>query len=168
MLESYLNGIDVWNDLKFFWIIAVVNTGFLQSKEVSEVDVFDHPRFCDEFSHLVNRHYLNLLLSVEVPLEWNKSLKRFIRSLNCQIYFAVVNTRFLQSKEVCEVDVFDHPRFCDEFSHLVNKHVEEPASLCWSLNWMKYTFETIKNILLNCEIYIAVVNTRFLQSREVC
>ena len=88
--------------------------------------------------------------------------------MNCQIYFAVGNTRFLQSKEVCEVDVFDHPRFCDEFSHLVNKHVEEPATLCWSLNWMKYTFETIKNILLNCQIYFAVANTRFLQSKEVC
>ena len=57
--------------------------------------------------------------------------------LNFQIYFAIVNTRFLQSKEVCEVDVFEHPRFCDEFSYLVNRHVVEFSTLCWSPTWME-------------------------------
>ena len=53
MLKTYLNGIDFWNDLDILLncqiYIVVVNTRFLHSKEVSEVDVFEHPRFCDEF-----------------------------------------------------------------------------------------------------------------------
>ena len=27
--------------------------------QVFEVDVFEHPRFCDEFSHVVNRRFLD-------------------------------------------------------------------------------------------------------------
>ena len=109
-----------------------------------EVDVFEHPRFCDEFSHLVNRHVVKLATLCWRPT-WNE--KDFWNDLylllNCEIDFAVVNTRSLQSKEVSEVDVFEHPIFCDEFAHLGNRHVLEFSTLCWSQNWMKYTFETI-------------------------
>ena len=45
-----------------------------------EVDVFAHHRFCDEFSHLVNKRFVATELSTEVPLEWNRCLKRFKRA----------------------------------------------------------------------------------------
>ena len=32
---------------------------FLSVIQVFEVDVFEHPRFCDEFSHVVNRPFLD-------------------------------------------------------------------------------------------------------------
>ena len=70
----------------------------LYHKQVYEVDVFEHHRFCDEFSHLVIRRFLafnnlaDLLSSCQLP--------------------------FISDKQVYEVDVFEHHRFCDE-SHLV-------------------------------------------------
>ena len=57
--------------------------------------------------------------------------------LNCQVHIAVVNTRFLQSKEVCDIDVFEHATFCEEFSDLVNRPVLATATLCWSPTWME-------------------------------
>ena len=51
-------------------------------------------------------------------------------SLDFQIYCSVVNDTSFQLIIVNEVDVFDHPRFCDEFSHLVNRGFDATASLC--------------------------------------
>ena len=68
---------------------------------------------------------------------------------------------------MCEVDVFEHPRFCDEFSHLVKRHVVKPATLCWRPTLNEKDFWNDLNFLLNCEIDFAVVNTRSLQSKEV-
>ena len=31
---------------------------------MSEVDVIEHPRFCDDFSHLVNRHFVATFLLI--------------------------------------------------------------------------------------------------------
>ena len=33
-----------------------------------------------------------------------------------------------------EVDVFEHPRFCDELSHLVNRHKVANITLCKGLS----------------------------------
>ena len=84
-----------------------------------EVDVFEHPRFCDEFSHLckqwffgfckslLDRHcnHLYILVSFNFVLDGHTSL------IDCLALFLSIDQAF-------EVDVFEHPRFCDEFSHL--------------------------------------------------
>ena len=41
--------------------------------------VFEHHRFCDEFSLLVNSRLLRLKLSAEVLTKWKGCLKRFKR-----------------------------------------------------------------------------------------
>ena len=43
--------------------------------------------------------------------------------------------------QVCEVDVVEHPRFCDEFSHLMNRRLLLIESLCSGLISMEYMFE---------------------------
>ena len=50
-----------------------------------------------------------------------------------QIYGWVVNDTSLQVIIESEVDVFEHPRFCDEFSHLVDEVIYATGSLCWVL-----------------------------------
>ena len=40
--------------LEFLGLLLRVNDHSLQLIIASEVDVFEHPRFCDEFSHLVD------------------------------------------------------------------------------------------------------------------
>ena len=42
----------------------------------------------------------------------------------------VVNKDFLSVDPVCEVDVFKHLRFCDDFSHLVTTRFLATAKLC--------------------------------------
>ena len=44
---------------------------------------------------------------------------------------------------MCEVDVFEQPRFCDDFSHLVNMHFAATASLCLKPTSMEKMFETM-------------------------
>ena len=52
----------------------------------------------------------------KLSLELSKS------SFSCQCSFSSVSWLF-------EVDVFEHPRFCDEFSHLVNGRLFATGSL---------------------------------------
>ena len=73
--------------------------------------------------------YLRLQVSGEVSLRWNRCLKRFKlflelskSSFSCQCSFSSVSY-------LCEVDVFEHPRFRDEFSHLVNGRLFATGSL---------------------------------------
>ena len=49
--------------------------------------------------------------------------------LNCKIHYIVVNYVFLQFNK-CEVDIFEHHRLCDEFSHLVNACFVATRRLC--------------------------------------
>ena len=42
-------------------------------------------------------------------------------SLEFLVYCLVVNDHSLQLIIASEVDVFEHPRFCDEFSHLMDE-----------------------------------------------
>ena len=89
--------------------------------DVLEEDVFKHLRYCDEFSHLMDGSFRASLilcswptsikimfwtidtLFYEMPNLWNRSKKCFFVNLLRLV-----------------VDVFKHPRFCDEFSHLMN------------------------------------------------
>ena len=50
-------------------------------------------------------------------------------TLNCHSYYIVVNKVFLQFNKCEKVDVFEHHRFCDEFSHLVYTRFVRNASL---------------------------------------
>ena len=93
-----------------------------------EVDVFEHPRFCDEFSHVVNRRFLapvtfrGILTSIQLLLMWFLSTSRNVTLI---IYSQIT---FLSVIQVFEVDVFKHPRFCDEFSHVVNRRFLAPVT----------------------------------------
>ena len=93
-----------------------------------EVDVFEHPRFCDEFSHVANRRFLapvtfrGILTSIQLLLMWFLSTSRNVTLI---IYSQIT---FLSVIQVFEVDVFEHPRFCDEFSHVVNRRFLAPVT----------------------------------------
>ena len=114
------------------WLLSSQSSysSFLQA---CEVDVFEHPRFCDEFSHLVNRVLMRLPISVEVSPWLNRCFRRFKCPLSFQIYCVVVNDSSLQLIIASEVYVFEHPRFCDQFSHIVDRGFDATATLCWSL-----------------------------------
>ena len=49
---------------------------------------------------------------------------------------------------MCEVDVFEHPRFCNEFSHLVNSRFLDTETLRGSLTSMEWMFEMIETFSL--------------------
>ena len=53
---------------------------FSSVSKVCEVDVFAHPRFCDDFSQLVNMRLLQLQVSVEDSRRLNRCLRRCKRS----------------------------------------------------------------------------------------
>ena len=63
LLESYLDGIDNLDDLKcsveLSDLLSSCHWTFSSVYQAWEVDVFEHPRFCDEFSHLVNRSFVS-------------------------------------------------------------------------------------------------------------
>ena len=207
LLESYLDGIVVLDDLKcsvvLLDLLSCCHWTFSSVYQAWEVDVFEHPRFCDEFSHLVNRSFVWLQASPGVLPRWNKCFRRFkmlcwmvrfIVKLSLNFFFCLWSVRgrcfwasqilwwTLTSSErkfcfdckpllesyldgiavlsdlksslellnllsscdwtvssvyqACAVDVFEHPRFCDEFSHVVNKSFVSTATLSRSLSSM--------------------------------
>ena len=50
---------------------------------------------------------------------------------------------FLEFNKSFEVDVFEHPRFCDKLSHLVIGHFVAISTLCWRLISMDRMFQLI-------------------------
>ena len=142
LLEFYLDGIVVLDDLKCSFVLldllSCCHWTFSSVDQAWEVDVFEHPRFCDEFSHLVNRSFgfdckpllesyldgINVLDDLKCSVEWSDLLS------SCHWTFSSVY-------EAWEVDVFEHPRFCDEFSHLVIRSFVVTASLCSCLTLME-------------------------------
>ena len=69
--------------------------------------------------------------------------------LNYHLFYIAVK-KHSSVEHLCEVDVFKHPRFSDEFSHLVNRHSVASAKLLF-----KYYLDGIDvcNVLyglLNC------------------
>ena len=63
LLESYLDGINVLDDLKCSveWSDLLSSCHWTVSSvyQACAVDVFEHPRFCDEFSHVVNTSFVS-------------------------------------------------------------------------------------------------------------
>ena len=128
-----------------------------------EVDVFEHHRFCDEFSHLVKTCFVAKLntLSVEVVLRWIKVVSKRILNFWLELshfgYELVVIIYFFSLRSVCEVDVFEHHRFCDEFSHLLYYTCFVAKLASASFSSMEKMFKGILNVLLNCHIYYEIV-----------
>ena len=62
LLDSYIDEMDVWNDSNVLWMCPIYHSVdkslFLQFTKCFEVDVFEHPRFCDEFSHIVTLRFV--------------------------------------------------------------------------------------------------------------
>ena len=93
-----------------------------------EVDVLKDPLFCDEFSHVVNRRFLapvtfrGILTSIQLLLMWFLSTSRNVTLI---IYSQIT---FLSVIQVFEIDVLDHPIFCDEFSHVLNRRFLAPVT----------------------------------------
>ena len=86
---------------------------------------------------------MRLPLSVEVSPWLNRCFRLFKCPLSFQIYCLVVNDPSLQLIIASEVDVFEHPRFCDEFSHLVDRGFDATASVLWSHTLIEYMFQTL-------------------------
>ena len=60
-----------------------------------------------------------------------------------QTYCIALKENFELLDECLEVDVFEHPRFCDEFSHIMNRCLLASASLSLSLFCNQLMFHTI-------------------------
>ena len=58
----------------------------------------------------MNSHFnrIDVLDALNVLLKW-------------QTYYTALNRLFFLVKQLYEVDVFEHHRFCDDFPHLINK-----------------------------------------------
>ena len=61
--------------------------------------------------------------------------------LKCSVelsdFFIKLWLNFFSVYQACAVDVLEHPRFCDEFSHLVNRSFVSTTSLCSSFTLME-------------------------------
>ena len=61
---------------------------------------------------------------------------------------------FLEFNKSFEVDVFEHPRFCDEFSHLMTGHFVANSTLCWRLSSIERMFELIQTFCYSVKVII--------------
>ena len=93
-------------------------------------DVLKHLRFCDEFSHVMERSFhaslslCSLAISIEMmfltfsaAVELPHPLNRYKEGFS-SVYYVLVE------------DVLKHHRFCDEFSHLMERSFHASLSLC--------------------------------------
>ena len=112
-----------------------------------EVDVFEHHRFCDEFSHLVKRRFVATLTlwwslnSIEYKF---KMFERFLEIFKYNLYLWIIN--FLTVTSV-GIRCFWASRFYDEFSHLVKRRFVATLTLWWSLNSIEYKFKMFERLL---------------------
>ena len=60
-----------------------------------------------------------------------------------------------------EVDVFDHPRFCDEFSHLMNRTFLASASLSLSLSCIQLIVSHLLKVLEDRQTYSIALKENF-------
>ena len=68
---------------------------------------------------------------------------------------------FRAVKRVFEVYVFQHPRFCDEFSHLMNRSLLASASLYLGLNCMQLMFHTFFKVLVDLYTFCIALKENF-------
>ena len=65
------------------------------------------------------------------------------------------------SMTMFQVDVFELPRFCDEFSHLMNKSLLVFASLYLGLNCMQLMFHTFFKVLVDLYTFCIALKENF-------
>ena len=84
--------------------------------------------------------FIRMEVSVEVSIWLNRCFRHFKLSLDYSDLLLSSQSSFLSALRARYVDVFEHPRFCDEFSHLVNRGFDATASLFWSLTIIEDIF----------------------------
>ena len=93
-------------------------------------------------SHIYWMHdLLQLQARNEFPIEYNSCLKCFQRSIELYDLLKCSQWTLGSCYEVFEVAVFEHPRFCDEFSHLLNARFVAAPCTEWIPNWVQFMFE---------------------------
>ena len=87
------------------------------------------------------RDFLQPNVPNEFPIEYNSCMKSFQRSIEWSDLLQCSQWTFGALYQVFEVDFFEHSRFCDEFSHLLNARFV--AALCtkWIPKWIQFMFE---------------------------
>ena len=112
---------------------------------MSEVDVFEYPRFCDDFSHLMNRRFLasaSLYLSLTfIQLIFHTFLRFLWISTLIAFLLMIISISMFQ------VDVFELPRFCDDISYLMNRRLLAAASPYYILKCLQLIFHTFLRFL---------------------
>ena len=101
---------------------------------------------------------MQIQLSAGFTFRWNGCMKWFSRLIEVSsLSLWVAKNLFLQFIKCFEVDVFEHPRFCDEFSHLMTLRFVANSTLCWiniSMEWMFEWFKRsveVSNKLFSCQ-----------------
>ena len=86
-------------------------------------------------SHILRRDVLlQNQTSAGVSLLFNRCLTRFKHFAALSNLFFSCEKSLRSVSQECEVDVFEHPRFCDELSHLVKGCFVANSTLCWSVH----------------------------------
>ena len=98
-------------------------------------------------SHIYWMHYLlQLQAPNEFPIEYSSCLKCFQRSIELSDLLKCFHWTIGSLYHVFEVDVFEHPRICDEFSHLLNVRFLAAQYTKWIPNWIQFMFEMYSTI----------------------
>ena len=135
---------------------------FLQFTRCFEVDVFKHPRFCDEFSHLVTLRFVanSTLCWIHISMEWMlKWFKRSVEvshlSFSCQKSFSSVHQMFWSrcfwaSQTLYWLLTSSDSTFCCNFNSPLQSHFD----------WMDVWNDS--NIQWKCHIYHWIARNLFL------
>ena len=133
LMNSQLNTIHVWNVFNVLlngltYYIAFIEPldRFIKCLKKMFLSIPDSVMN----SHIYWMHdLLQLQAPNKFPIEYNSCLKCFQRSIELSDLLKCSQWTLGSCYEVFEVDVFEHPRFCDEFSHLLNaRFVAAPST----------------------------------------
>ena len=87
---------------------------------------------------VMNSH-IYVLLQIQPSAGESIRVKPCLTRFKCFVEFSTLlfscQKFFCSVVQECEVDVFEHPRFCDEFSRLVKIRFVANSNLCWSLKF---------------------------------
>ena len=112
--------------------------------------------FCCKFNSLLDSHIDEMHVWNDLNGLWK-----------CQIYHSVAKNRFLQFTKCFEVDISEHPRFYDEFSHLVTLRFVANSTLCWIHISMEWMFEMIQTFFGSVTFIIQLLKIFFVSSPNV-
>ena len=124
LMNSQLNTIHVWNVFN-----GILNGLTYYNAFIEPLDRFIKclkKMFLSIPDSVMNSHiywmydFLQPNIPNEFPIEYNSCLKSFQRSIEWLDLLQCFHWTIGSLYHVFEVDVFEHPRICDEFSHLLN------------------------------------------------